>query len=375
MLGAFYASAVLIMAGLAIASYCLFSYTISYHQRAETVLITSARQRFLTEEILALAAAYRRGQVAPQAQFLAAVNDFTSNETTLENEQSGLFEARSRPGPQRPSLAALHAQALAFSAGAARLATLPAASPAANALLVALTQQSGPALVAALTNLTAADEIQEHDFSSQLRLLNFMILGLLGCTFAFEALVIIRPFVERINTYTAEILRQATTDPLTGLWNRRGFLERSEIEHVRATRYRRPLSLMVLDADHFKRVNDTHGHAAGDLVLKALAESFRQILRETDVIGRLGGEEFAVLMPETDLPGAQYVAERLRMRVAKLPVKYRDRVIQVTVSVGVAEVENQEGGFDQAMALADARMYRAKQGGRNCIMAGEALAS
>jgi len=179
------------------------------------------------------------------------------------------------------------------------------------------------------------------------------------------------PMFRRIGTYSGEIIRLATTDPLTALANRRGFLERSEIEHMRARRFHRPLCLLMIDADHFKRVNDTHGHEAGDLVLKSLAKSFLATLRETDMVARLGGEEFAVLLPETDLQGAAYAAERLRLRVAQGSVKFRGKAIKVTVSIGVTLVKNEPGGIEEALHAADELMYRAKSIGRNCIIAAE----
>ena len=116
---------------------------------------------------------------------------------------------------------------------------------------------------------------------------------------------------------------QAHTDALTGLANRRRFIEIAEAELVRSRRYDAPLSLLMLDIDHFKEVNDAHGHRAGDRVLQQLARTCLEVLRNVDVVGRVGGEEFAILLPETALPGAVDVAERLREAVAMAKVAAR----------------------------------------------------
>lgn len=165
-----------------------------------------------------------------------------------------------------------------------------------------------------------------------------------------------------------ELRRMATTDPLTGLWNRRRFMELSEGELSRLRRYGRPVSVLMLDIDHFKAVNDTNGHAAGDEALCLLADLCRAELRETDHLGRLGGEEFAVLLPETGLDEAADVAERLRQRLAAgafpLPCGV---TLRMTVSIGVASCAEDDTTVDGALGRADRALYRAKNGGRNRV--------
>ena len=162
---------------------------------------------------------------------------------------------------------------------------------------------------------------------------------------------------------------QSTTDPLTGLFNRREFIARIRSEWSRSHRYRRPLALIMLDIDHFKRINDTHGHECGDRVLQTLGELIRRNKRAQDVTCRYGGEEFVVLLPETSLDAAFHVAEGLRQLVGNYTFRYKGRRIQVHVSMGVAGlIEHKPETVDAFINLADAAMYRAKGEGRNRTM-------
>nr|HMN61199.1 sensor domain-containing diguanylate cyclase [Anaerolinea sp.] len=162
--------------------------------------------------------------------------------------------------------------------------------------------------------------------------------------------------------------RLATTDALTGLANRRHLLERAEREFEHARRYFEPISALMLDIDHFKQVNDTYGHAAGDEVLRTVAEVCAAALRKVDVIGRYGGEEFAALLPETRLHDAATVAERLALAVSDLPFDIQGRLLHVTVSVGVAEAQGPGDTLARLIDRADQAMYRAKQAGRNRVV-------
>lgn len=165
-----------------------------------------------------------------------------------------------------------------------------------------------------------------------------------------------------------EMERLARTDELTGLTSRRRFLEQAETETARSIRYNHPLSLLMLDADHFKRINDQHGHAAGDLVLRSLANVIHDSLRGSDLAGRIGGEEFAILLPETDRPMALEVAERLRNAVEASQVMVgMEAPLGVTVSIGVASLRSIEGGLGLLLSQADMALYRAKNSGRNRV--------
>lgn len=161
-----------------------------------------------------------------------------------------------------------------------------------------------------------------------------------------------------------ELHRLATSDALTGLANRRHFMERLEQERARTERFGTRCGLMMVDLDHFKQVNDHFGHATGDRVLKAFAETATTQLRQVDIIGRIGGEEFAVLLPGTDLEGAKILAERLRLAVAC--IRFDDiEALEVTTSIGVTVIAAADSEVDAPLSRADKAVYAAKHNGRN----------
>jgi diguanylate cyclase (GGDEF)-like protein len=172
--------------------------------------------------------------------------------------------------------------------------------------------------------------------------------------------------VENANLF--EQMRQlAITDPLTALSNRRQFwwLANNEIE--RSVRYHRPLAAIMLDIDHFKKVNDTYGHAVGDAVLQHLAEVCRSNLRVVDIIGRYGGEEFAIVLPETDPDSARGVAERLRGAVEASEVTSSQGTVKITISLGIAGLDSADKSLEIMLDRADQALYTAKREGRNRV--------
>lgn len=164
-----------------------------------------------------------------------------------------------------------------------------------------------------------------------------------------------------------ELIRLATTDPLTGIANRRRFLDQLGMELQRIKRFGQPATMLMLDIDHFKQVNDGYGHAVGDSVLRHFAELTQQSLRRIDLFGRLGGEEFGILLPGTALEGAIEFAERLREQVAETPASSEKGEIRLTVSIGAAEFDSVDPSPDSILARADVALYRAKGGGRNRV--------
>ncbi|MFP5409467.1 MAG: GGDEF domain-containing protein [Gammaproteobacteria bacterium] len=162
----------------------------------------------------------------------------------------------------------------------------------------------------------------------------------------------------------------AATDPLTGLNNRRHFMARSRAETSKSARTGEPIAILAIDIDHFKRINDRFGHAAGDEVLRAIAQNVSAQLRPTDLIGRWGGEEFMVLLPATGTAQAHNIAERIRLGVEALRVESGGTEISVTLSIGVAEYPTDGSGLDTVFNRADERLYDAKHAGRNRVVAG-----
>jgi diguanylate cyclase (GGDEF)-like protein/PAS domain S-box-containing protein len=167
-----------------------------------------------------------------------------------------------------------------------------------------------------------------------------------------------------------ELKHLAETDPLTGANNRRSFLQKGASEMRRSQRYNHPFSLLMLDIDHFKSVNDTYGHHAGDQVLKMLVARIAQMLRTTDLFGRMGGEEFAVMLLETDAETAMEIAERLRRELSEVLIELDQGSIQFTVSIGVAFLKNDDKSLAMVINRADEALYIAKETGRNRVVRG-----
>lgn len=174
---------------------------------------------------------------------------------------------------------------------------------------------------------------------------------------------------ERIAARTAQLEVMAMTDPLTGLLNRRPLLRLAEAERARAARSGEFVGVMMIDCDDFKRVNDVHGHEAGDRVLRALAQRFASLVRSHDLVGRWGGEEFVMIFATADAAGAEAAAERLRLHVADTPFEARPGIgLRLTVTVGVAVLEDRLESFADLLRRADRALYAGKAKGRNQIV-------
>jgi diguanylate cyclase (GGDEF)-like protein len=164
-----------------------------------------------------------------------------------------------------------------------------------------------------------------------------------------------------------ELAEFALTDALTGLRNRRAFFDSGELLVAQHRRTKRPFSLIAIDLDHFKSINDRHGHAGGDVALRHFASVARAATRSSDLLARTGGEEFSVLLVDTDLAGATVVAERLRDQLRSTPVLTQGANVRVTCSVGVAALSAETHSLDALCALADRALYRAKESGRDSV--------
>ncbi|NER59174.1 GGDEF domain-containing protein [Pseudomonas sp. MAFF212428] len=171
----------------------------------------------------------------------------------------------------------------------------------------------------------------------------------------------------QLQAANAQLQRLSSTDCLTGLYNRGHWEQSLKLAHARNLRYGNPTSLVMLDIDHFKRVNDTYGHQAGDEVIKQVARLVREQVRDSDVAGRYGGEEFGVLLPDTDRAGAQVFAERLRQAAEGLDVVHEGQRIRFTISLGVADMSRPSSTHAELIAWADQALYASKHAGRNRV--------
>ncbi len=167
--------------------------------------------------------------------------------------------------------------------------------------------------------------------------------------------------------YHEEIYRLMTVDGLTQVYNKRYFLEALDREMSRTRRHKRPLSLAILDLDHFKQVNDSFGHLAGDAVLRQFCAALKAVIRREDLLARHGGEEFGLILPEIDIAGARIMAEKLRATIARTTFEFEETKIPVTASIGVAERPEELLDPLELIKEADERLYDAKHAGRNCV--------
>ncbi|UAW97653.1 GGDEF domain-containing protein [Halopseudomonas nanhaiensis] len=174
--------------------------------------------------------------------------------------------------------------------------------------------------------------------------------------------------IERREALEVELQKQATTDPLTGLFNRRQYELLFNRERERSRRLGTELSLCVLDLDHFKQINDLHGHDVGDQVLRHVAALFGQTLRQTDIIGRFGGEEFILLLPETSLEQSERLIDRLRQRLEGAPLETDEQTIRITATFGLTAVQDEDKTIEDIVKRADRALYLGKQSGRNRVV-------
>ncbi len=228
-----------------------------------------------------------------------------------------------------------------------------------------------PKLVAALNQVGLPAEFEkgaDGDLQSyEIRTWPLVVPGIAGDSRAVGRAVIFSDVTAQVHL-REELRRQSETDPLTGVANRRRFHQALEVECLRYSRGHAPLSLLMIDIDNFKEVNDRYGHPTGDLVLRIVARRLLGCLRKTDLLARYGGEEFSVLLPETRGEGASVIADRIRRAICQFPIDAEGVFIALTVSVGVAShATDREVDAQILLKKADLALYRAKTAGRNRV--------
>lgn len=181
-------------------------------------------------------------------------------------------------------------------------------------------------------------------------------------------LFIIKCMVKAISEMVQELKQASLTDSLTGLLNRRGLNERMEHELARFRRTKKPISILVADIDYFKVINDTYSHAAGDTVLVEVAQTIKKNIREVDLVGRWGGEEFLLFLVDTSLNGSEFLAEKIREAIEQLVVSYQEHRLKVTLSIGVSAFNHADTDLSAQIKAADHCLYQAKAKGRNCVV-------
>lgn len=365
-----YVVALTLIASLSLAANLTFSRVLKQHQGSAAVINLSGRQGMLSQRIASLASQLALGDASVRADLSSAIDQLESTAHDLAHGDGKNLPALSPTlesvyfGGSHP----LYAQEMDYVRRARRIAAMQPDDPALPGELKALLEAARKPLFTGLDVVVGLHELDSESRLSYLQWIETATLAATLATLAVEALLIFRPMIRRIKRYAQNLWLLATTDALTGLPSRRNFLLRGASEIARSQRLQLPVALLMIDADHFKNVNDHYGHEAGDAVLKALALILQNHTRKTDLIGRLGGEEFAVLLPGVALDGARETAERLLREVAAQVVRVEDKPIRFTVSIGVAASGQENLLIDALLRRADQALYQAKAAGRNRLM-------
>ena len=369
-----YTGALALVAIMSMASHLTLNRIVREHEGAASVVNVAGRQRMLSQRIAGLVAERELG-LQVEGDLTAAIDKFEAAHRNLVDGNPELH----LPPADSPALRAIYFggtrpldRAVAdFLALARHILTMPPTNIEGRREAEQLFADAREPI---LTSLNDVVTVHQTTSEAQMQSLEFWQTGSLAvvvATLLVEALLIFRPMVSRIGRYTQMLLKAAATDPLTGALNRRSFAEQAQAELSRAGRHGRQTAVLMLDADRFKSINDRYGHAAGDAVLRAFAASVKATLRPSDLLGRLGGEEFAVLLAETGSSGVQAVAERIRGLVEGLEVASDGHLIHFTVSIGSASFGVGEDAYREGLDRADAALYRAKDEGRNRVVSAD----
>jgi diguanylate cyclase (GGDEF)-like protein len=363
-----------VIAALSLLSHLTLERVIAAHEGSAAVINASGRQRMLSQRIAFDASLYvLRGDQGAKNELIEATDRFEkSHRQLLGNDPAAPLAV-----PLSEAVRAIYFDTpfqvddiSRHYIGLARTIAAPGSGPGTEAGIAAYdgleALARGP-IVQALDAIVVQHQRESEAQLAKLGVIQVLVLGVLLVTLAAEAVLVFRPMARRIRGYASELMTMATVDPLTGTLNRRALMDRIKTEMERGRRYRRPLSLLMLDGDHFKRVNDAYGHAAGDEALRVLSRTVNGLLRTSDALGRFGGEEFVILAPETSLDGVCELAERIRSAMADTQIIHGDSQFTLTVSIGATEVDVEEGDIAPALARADSALYRAKEYGRNQV--------
>ncbi|MBI5119980.1 MAG: diguanylate cyclase [Rhodospirillales bacterium] len=370
-----YAGALALIATLSMITHVMVDAIVQRQEATARVVNVSGRQRMLSQRIAMMALELSRTdaqiQNAAGAELAAAIDLMDSSHRALQEgskelgispDKSPAISAVYNAGPHR-----LNARVTAYLEQArGYLALSPQERPASAYLAEIQTAAHGPILQA----LDAAVKQYEADSEEAIRQLRRILLSLVGmmlATLGAEAIFIFRPLFRKLESAHMKLLDAARTDPLTGCMNRRYLMEAAAREMARIKRSGSTLAVLMIDIDHFKHINDAHGHAVGDEALLTLVRILIANIRASDMLGRIGGEEFAVILPDTSPETALQVAEKLRESIAAAVVKGDGLSFSMTASIGLAELKADETDFLTALERADKALYKAKQSGRNRV--------
>ena len=366
-----YLFALSMVALLTLTSHFVLTAVLKTQDGSAAVINVSGRQRMLSQRIASLAAQYALRDPEVRAPLIGAIDQFERQHSALIHGGGGLGLAPVRSPVLRALYFAgpdpLDAQVRRYIAEARQAAALSPGDPRLSPVVKLLFTQAQAPLLHGLEEVVAVHEHESERDLGRLALIQDTTLLVVLLTLVLEALAIFRPLVQRVSSYSRQLVTLASLDPLTGTLNRRSFFERGNVILTEAQRVGGAASVLMIDADHFKRINDTYSHAAGDAALNALATALTLGTRSGDLVARLGGEEFAILLPRTGVEAARETAERLRGAVSALAVDTEGAVIRFSVSIGLAGLMVADGGLETLLARADQALYAAKANGRNRV--------
>ena len=361
-----YVIALLLIAVLAIGSHLVLNQAIEQQRDTATVINVAGRQRMLSQRIAFLADDLERQGDLAQADFTKAVDLMershraliNGNDLGVSNSPSSSIQALYYDGPNALD------QLVSTYISSAR--SMLSAKDLDERLAVAeqIRFQALGVLLPTLDKVVFQYEQEANERIGSLRAVQNGVLAILILTLICEAFFIFRPLVNRVKAYAARLHALATSDPLTGLPNRRQFNDMLSREILVARRTRESLSLLAIDLDFFKKVNDLYGHDIGDQVLKRFAEIAQLSIRRTDLIARVGGEEFFVVLPRTNAGIAERLAEKIR---TVIETDEFESLPKVTVSIGLTELTEDDKNLSDLTIRADRALYAAKRSGRNRV--------
>lgn len=360
-----YLAALTLIALLAGATWFLLDDVIADLLVSARIVGTVGHQIMLVQRIVLLATDLEAGTSTARAPLVAAIDDMEMTENALATRHALQHFRPLPPSVQQFFFAGpdpLDDAVRAF-INTARSFVDPAQHGAEHAyrwLETNAHDRLQPRLIASLSNF----ERKAQQRVERLRTAQEVVLVMLLVALVLQAVFVFRPLVLQTRHYAAHLYRLATSDDLTGLASRRHFIETAERDLKMARRAGKRIAAIVLDLDHFKAINDARGHAIGDAVLRRFGEIVTALLRQSDLVGRTGGEEFAILLPDTDLAGASIVGEKLRRAVAE---DRSGNLPSVTVSVGLAVLRADDHNIDDLLRRADKALYQAKSDGRNRV--------
>lgn len=371
-----YLIALLIIAAISLCADSVNQKIIARQENTALMVNVAGRQRMLSQRITRIADEVADGsadQTAGQAEIVALAQRMEAAQQKLVSGDPG----RGMLPATSPALRAIYfgdpvhleQQVNTFLGHARSFAAQPAPTMKAPDLLALRRAVTAPLLDGLDAAVSEYQTASEQDIR-HLRNLMSTLTGLMLAVLLLEALLIYRPLFNRLSETISLLVKASTTDFLTGALNRRAFLAAAERGLSRARRNHQPLCLLMADIDHFKRINDTYGHPIGDKMIRHFASCAAGSLRSTDCVGRVGGEEFAVILPGTTLHGGMLVAERIRERFASTTGATARGEQPVTATVSIGLICASGGSLEELLVQADQLLYEAKNLGRNRVQAG-----